>query len=253
MALSSITSWLATRVLGDAHTRLGGVTRSDAVPNLPVFGPRPLLNDVQQAKFGAATQTYEPFLNAQALSIHQRNRTNVAVAMQAAVEALPRDVQPDEFSTIIGGNLMEILKVAGFDPTPYIPKDVNDPQGYGKYLLYTDAVAASPYCLQIFAFGANQSTVVHNHPTNCTSLVVEGTLDEFLYEFNDNEPVMMEQIDRPVGSVGHLRISQSNIHSLSVPSQPPANAASTRCAMTVHLYFIDGVVKPAGVKERWPI
>ena len=152
-------------------------------------------------------------------------------------------VLPQDRPGTLGENLYAVLRQARFNPDIYLPRDAHHPQGYGKYLLYTDGKADVPYCLQIFAFGGGQKTPIHDHPCECVSVVFKGQLKERLYRaLPDGAVRKYAKRHRHPGSSEALNPQQPNIHSIK-------NRSSDAGAVSVHLYLLDGVGRPAAVKN----
>lgn len=202
------------------------------------------LNQAQRHSLDAANDLYEPPLPADLLSRHNGNQARVAEAIHAFFDRQPGLVLAQDRPRVLAEHLMRVLQEARFDADCYRPRAPEAPQGYGKYLLYTetDTHTSLPFCLQVFAFGAAQKTPIHDHPCACTSVVFKGRLKERFYTPHaEGQAVKYHKRWRTEGSRDTLQPHAPNTHSLKTP--PDEGAVS------VHLYLLDGVSQPAAVGQ----
>jgi predicted metal-dependent enzyme (double-stranded beta helix superfamily) len=206
------------------------------------------LSAAQRESLDSARGLYEVPLPEQRLQEHADNQERAAGAIHQFFENQRGAVLPQDRPARLAEYLFEVLQEAGFDPDVYVPRDPGHAHGYGKYLLYTDGNHGVPYCLQIFACGQNQKTPIHDHPVDCTSVVVKGWLRERFYRAQpDGRAFKTSKHERGVGSTASLKPNEPNIHSIK--------NASDQAAVSVHLYRLDGVGRPAAVEavfERTP-
>jgi predicted metal-dependent enzyme (double-stranded beta helix superfamily) len=227
------------------------------MPNLHAFNPATSpntllhsrstssLSDAQRSSLDEARGLYEVPLTDDLLASHADNQERVAAAIHAYFESQPGVVPAQDRPAQLAKDLYDVLVRAGFNPDIYLPKDPSHVHGYGKYLLYTDGNAGVPYCLQIFAFGGGQKTPIHDHPCECTSVVLKGTLRERLYHaVDDGTARKYKKQQRPTGSKESLDPGGPNIHSIK-------NAAQDAPAVSVHLYLLDGVEHQAAVNRLY--
>ena len=203
------------------------------------------LSDDQRKSLDSARSLYEVPLPNDLLHRHADNQERVAAAIHAYFDAQPGVVLPQDRPSKLAEDLYGVLKSSGFNPDIYLPKDRDHVNGYGKYLLYTDGNGGVPFCLQIFAFGGGQKTPIHDHPCECTSVVFKGALKERLYRpLSDGTAFKYTKKCRATGSTEALKPSGPNIHSIK-------NVSDDNPALSVHLYRLDGVGRPAAVKNLY--
>ena len=158
------------------------------------------------------------------------------------------DATPAEFRKQVESEIESILKDAAFDTSPYRSKTA-DPDdsafihGYGKYLLYGDDNANSPFCLQYFHFAPGQKTPVHDHPVPCISLVVRGQLVERHYAAVSTAEA------RKTSSTSRACLDRKSILDVSLPNIHSLKNKHTGFAGSVHFYYIDGDLNSRAVKS----
>ena len=201
------------------------------------------LSEPQRRSLDAARALYEVPLPLDRMDHHSENQARVAAAIDAFFAAQPGVVLPQDRPAVLARELYRVLRQAGFNPDVYLPRNPAEAHGYGKYLLFTDLNDGAPFCLQVFAFGGDQKTPIHDHPCECTSVVVKGVLRERLYRpLPDGGAFKYAKRHRPTGSAESLHPGGPNIRSIK-------NVSSSQGAVSVHLYRLDGVGVPAAVKE----
>ena len=196
-------------------------------------------------KLSSARKKYEPVLVPENLAIHTKNQSQIAEAVLDFRERLSMSnssISPEEILLAVEKNIGSILSDARFDPTAYKAANTN-PDGYGKYLLFSDLNQGAPFCFQYFRFDGHQKTVIHDHPCDCTSYVVEGHLRERSYRVVDGQLEKRKKDDRFVGSLRAIDLDRNDPHSLKNKSENPAGS--------VHVYRIDGVQTAAAVLNRY--
>ncbi|MDQ7977873.1 cysteine dioxygenase family protein [Paraburkholderia sp. SARCC-3016] len=101
---------------------------------------------------------------------------------------------------------------------------------YQRHLLAADPLGR--YAIASLVWMPGQMSPVHAHHTWCGYVVLEGTLSEALYDWNEEEdyaiPVRTQARDR--GAVSYARAGRSAIHRLGNASDAPA--------ISVHVYGV---------------
>jgi predicted metal-dependent enzyme (double-stranded beta helix superfamily) len=123
------------------------------------------------------TGVYTPLTTPQARAVHASNQEEVAQKL-AELKALPC-TEGTDFRDVVAQHLVGMLKKSTFDPGIYQARS-SEVGGYGRFLLHSDPKES--FCLQVFAFNPRQKTPIHNHPNECASYVVMGSLVESIYE-----------------------------------------------------------------------
>jgi predicted metal-dependent enzyme (double-stranded beta helix superfamily) len=204
--------------------------------------PKSPASAARAEKLAKADRLYQIQLSPEQRAVHDENVARFSAELKArraeggslahcSCEALPEEVAKQ---------LFEMFQKIGFNPGPYQPKDPKALAGYGKYLLFTDENAGTPFCVQVFGFAPGQKTPIHDHPCECVSLVVEGEIRERAYDTFDGKAVKTGKEDRGAGHQAFLRPGEPNTHSIK-------NRSDSR-AVTAHVYLIDGVGRTAAVK-----
>ncbi len=194
------------------------------------------------AKLSAARQKYEVMLSSPDLAIHMQNQARIADAVLNVKSELIRNnpaISPKAIRLHIEENIGAIIKAANFDPYPYRAKGKGVHE-YGKYLMYTDDDQSAPFCFQFFRFNTDQETPIHDHPCDCTSLVIFGEVRERSYEMIAGQLKKVKKEDRVAGSSRTIDLETNHPHSIKNVSDLPAG--------TLHVYRIDGVEKVAAVR-----
>jgi len=101
---------------------------------------------------------------------------------------------------------------------------------YQRHLLAADPLGR--YAIASLVWMPGQTSPVHAHHTWCGYVVLDGTLSEALYDWNEEEdyaiPVRTQARDR--GAVSYARAGRSAIHRLGNASDAPA--------ISVHVYGV---------------
>jgi hypothetical protein len=77
--------------------------------------------------------------------------------------------------------LLDGIESKKIDVSHYQPS-ADHKRGYGKYLLYSNPDKSNPFCVQLFVFAEGQKTRLHNHIAPCSTTVLQGAVEESLYE-----------------------------------------------------------------------
>lgn len=184
-------------------------------------------------------------------AVHHRNVDNVHGQVEAFIEkfvAENPDATSKKISDEISRNMGQILKEAQLDISCY-PAVGQGKAEYGKHLIFSSQsipfLKDTHLCFQLFHFDAGQTTPIHNHPNpdqdpnqvvmvECASYVVDGMVNERLYDRNSN-PV--EKISKEHRDAGNRRVmdnpGKNPAHSIKNPTDKPAT--------TVHAYTMDGI------------
>jgi len=203
-----------------------------------------LLGQIHQYSYGA-----KPLPGMEA--VHHRNVDNVHGQVEAFIEkfvAENPEATPKQISDEISRNMGQILKDAQLDISCY-PAVGKGKAEYGKHLIFSSQsiplLKDTHLCFQLFHFDAGQTTPIHNHPNpdqdpnqvimvECASYVVDGMINERLYDRN-SDPV--EKISKEHRDAGNRRVMDNPgtnpAHSIKNPTDKPAT--------TVHAYTMDGI------------
>lgn len=161
-----------------------------------------------------------------------------------------------EFQVVLEDKLSAIL-LGGVDSKKidlsyYKPLD-GTKRGYGKYLLYSNPDQSNPFCVQLFVFAAGQKTRLHNHIAPCSTTVLQGAVEEKLFEPQSGqrkgEPLahFVSSTIRQKGSLGGFDDGKLNdVHQIR-------HLGSEGYAITAHYYKdLDGVEfeKPEATQLR---
>jgi hypothetical protein len=201
--------------------------------------------------YEVAALTYEKgLLNDRGREIHGLNQALLGSAFSLVRDSVAK-ATPEELSTIALATLSELLDSGELNLTCYRERE-QDAFGYGKYLLYNSSSTQKPFCLQLFAFKPGQETQIHDHPCECMSLVVKGTLEEEMYDAKDAKlGGLLHSSRRGTGSTGSFFEGQfgmahrlSNNRFVDVRLWPTALNArpvsvslkAAPVAISVHLY-----------------
>lgn len=160
-------------------------------------------------------------------------------------------VLEDKLSSVLLGGV-ESKKI---DLSHYKP--LNDTKrGYGKYLLYSNPDQSNPFCVQLFVFAAGQKTRLHNHIAPCSTTVLQGVVEESLFEPQSGQrkgdPLarFLSSTIRQKSSLGGFDDGQLNdVHRIRHVGSKGADGY----AITAHYYKdLDGVEfeKPEATKLR---
>jgi len=216
-------------------------TQAARLPSSPLLS-RPSAATGLREKLLAAREKYEVRLSPADLARHVQNQAHIANAVQDFKNGLVQEdanISPQAIRLLVEENIASILQKAEFDPHPYRAKGsgVHD---YGKYLVYTDENRGAPFCFQFFRFNDHQKTPIHDHPCDCTSLVVFGQVRERHYEKIAGQLIKTKKEDRFPGSRRAIDMQANQPHSIKNSSDAPAG--------TLHVYRIDGVEQAAAVR-----
>lgn len=186
-------------------------------------------------------------LTSQGMVVHALNSIFVEREVLNFREKL-KDVPEKEFQSSLESKLSEILldglSSKKIDISYYKPAGDNK-RGYGKYLLYSNPDKSNPFCFQLFVFGEGQKTRLHNHIAPCSTTVLQGAIEESLYEAalgtRKGEPLakFVSSSVREQGSLAGFDSEQLNeIHQIRNVNKNKGDGY----AITVHYYKdMDGV------------
>lgn len=184
-------------------------------------------------------------------AVHHQNVANVLGCVEAFIEEFVAEHPAGTAKQISDGisrDMGRILKDAQLDISCY-PAVGPGKAEYGKHLIFSSQTIPllkdAPLCFQLFHFDPGQTTPIHNHPNpdqdptrvvmvECGSNVIDGTVNERLYDRHSN-PV--EKISKEHRDAGNWRVmdnpGKNPAHSIKNPTDKPAT--------TVHAYTMDGI------------
>jgi predicted metal-dependent enzyme (double-stranded beta helix superfamily) len=105
---------------------------------------------------------------------------------------------------------------------------------YCRHLLAADPF--DRYAIAALVWSPGQMSPVHGHQTWCGYAVLEGTLVETLYRWDDaaQRAVQTRRHPRAAGAVSYVDAGRAAIHQLGNP------ADATTCAVSLHIYGVAG-------------
>ena len=128
-------------------------------------------------------------LKSAALAIHQANQEKLAQEVTRFMAENPAGEA--QLFKQLSDNLAPIFERAHINLDPYVPKNT---QQFGKYLAISIENGEHPLCVQLFAFGPNQKTLIHSHPWECASIVLRGHVIEKTYETAGLAPMVQPAV-----------------------------------------------------------
>lgn len=158
--------------------------------------------------------------------------TRLCDALDAALTAVagtPAPLQPAEFAR----GVRAALARAADDDTLLTPSQrEGSPDCYRRHV-----VAADPrgrYTIVALVWQPGQASPVHGHHTWCGYVVLEGSLTETLYAWDDARgcATQARRHARDAGAVSYVRAGRSSIHQLG--------NSGTRPAVSLHVYGVPG-------------
>ena len=177
---------------------------------------------------------------------HQQRFSDALKTLSQGEQAKAWRAQGKEYRDFVAAQLPSLLQQIEFDPSIYKAKNTSI-NGYGRYLLHSDAAVGDHFCLQIFAFDPAQKTPIHNHPNECASFIAKGQLSERLYEEpvkGHKEVAKAVKNPRETGSWAGFNPQELNIpHSLK--------NKTSEMAVSIHLYRdMDGLTSGQQVAAK---
>lgn len=83
------------------------------------------------------------------------------------------------------------------DHTAYVPADITEKSGVGRYLVYEHSDKDNPISIWTFAFASQQKTCIHDHKYKGTVTVLNGPLSEKYYTpLGDDSARLIKRTDR---------------------------------------------------------
>jgi predicted metal-dependent enzyme (double-stranded beta helix superfamily) len=125
------------------------------------------------------------------------------------------------------------LAEAAADPNLLAPAQrEGSAECYRRHLLAADPLGR--YAIAALVWQPGQASPVHAHHTWCGYAVVDGTLNETIYEWNDAQGCanVLRSQARKRGAVSFVRDGRSAIHRLGNSSDAPA--------VSLHIYGVEG-------------
>jgi predicted metal-dependent enzyme (double-stranded beta helix superfamily) len=125
------------------------------------------------------------------------------------------------------------LAEAAADPALLSPAQrEGSPDSYRRHLLAADPHGR--YAIAALVWMPGQASPVHAHRTWCGYAVLDGTLSETVYDWNEAQQLAIETRSHPraSGAVSFVRAGRSGIHQLGNASDAPA--------VSLHIYGVEG-------------
>ena len=153
-------------------------------------------------------------------------------ALDAAFRAAAHAVEPSH-SAEFARRVRAALALAAADETLLAPAQrEGSADCYRRHLLAADP--RGRYALVALVWQPGQASPVHAHHTWCGYAVIDGTLTETLYDWNEAAGCATEARMHPreTGAVSYVRAGMTGIHRLGNCSAAPA--------VSLHLYGVPG-------------
>jgi predicted metal-dependent enzyme (double-stranded beta helix superfamily) len=125
------------------------------------------------------------------------------------------------------------LAEAAADPALLAPAQrEGSTESYRRHLLAADPHGR--YAIAALVWMPGQASPVHAHRTWCGYAVLDGTLSETVYDWNEAQQLAIETRSHPraSGAVSFVRAGRSGIHQLGNASDAPA--------VSLHIYGVEG-------------
>lgn len=226
----------------------------------PTHCRRWLHNDRRQAsrrKSGGVGKSEEYPLPAEIrngfILVHDANVARFHGAVLNHIQSLRREnpqIGATEIRDTVSRNISFIVDAAKLDYSAYqaLGKESGE---YGKFLLFSSQSlndahqSEAPFCIQLLYFEKAQATPIHDHPCECASLVVLGSINERLYR-------SLEEITEENQSCTGILASKSSKQyrgegSRSEVKFQPFNEphsiknSGSSPAISLHIYAMDGM------------
>jgi predicted metal-dependent enzyme (double-stranded beta helix superfamily) len=162
----------------------------------------------------------------------QRSLKRLCEALDAAFEQSASAVDPSQRAAFALG-VRTALAEAAADPALLAPAQREGSTGsYRRHLLAADPHGR--YAIAALVWMPGQASPVHAHQTWCGYVVLDGTLSETVYDWNETQQLALETRTHPraSGAVSFVRAGRSGIHRLGNASDAPA--------VSLHIYGVEG-------------
>jgi predicted metal-dependent enzyme (double-stranded beta helix superfamily) len=153
-------------------------------------------------------------------------------ALDAAFRQCAGAIDPPQRAAFALG-VRTALAEAAADPTLLTPAQREGlADSYRRHLLAADPHGR--YAIAALVWMPGQASPVHAHRTWCGYAVLDGTLSETVYDWNEAQQLAIETRSHPraSGAVSFVRAGRSGIHQLGNASDAPA--------VSLHIYGVEG-------------
>jgi predicted metal-dependent enzyme (double-stranded beta helix superfamily) len=176
----------------------------------------------------AGTQLFAP--SADAAPCRTDSIARLRAALDAAFDACNGSAEPSHEARFARSVRIALVEAAA-DPGLLTPAQrVGAPQKYQRHILAADPDGR--YAIASLVWQPGQASPVHAHHTWCGYVVLEGTLSESIYDWNEAQDCAthMRAQPRPHGAVSFARAGRGCIHQLG--------NASDALAISLHIYGV---------------
>ncbi|MFM0217391.1 cysteine dioxygenase family protein [Paraburkholderia caledonica] len=163
---------------------------------------------------------------------HHEPLARLCNALDAMFDACTTSAEPSH-SSFFARSMRIALAQAAADPAMLKPGQREASlDNYRRHLLAADPQGR--YAIAALVWLPHQASPVHAHHTWCGYAVLDGTLNETVFEWNGPEDfaIATRSHARPRGAISFVRSGRSNIHRLGNCSDAPA--------VSLHVYGVPG-------------
>jgi predicted metal-dependent enzyme (double-stranded beta helix superfamily) len=163
----------------------------------------------------------------------QQSLARLCDALDATFGQSAGSVDPSQRAAFALG-VRTALAEAAADPELLAPSQrEGSTDSYRRHLLAADLHGR--YAIAALVWMPGQASPVHAHQTWCGYVVLDGTLSETVYDWNEAQQVAIETRTHPraSGAVSFARAGRSGIHRLANASGVPA--------VSLHIYGVEGL------------
>lgn len=130
------------------------------------------------------------------------------------------------------------------DTSTYIPVDLTQVSGIGRYLVYDHPDAANPFSIWAFALGPKQKTSIHDHKYRGTVTVLEGPVSEKYYlPTGEKSAQRIGRADRDRFHTNSDDLKDNFVHQL----KRRKGLGDTGTSVTLHIYNMEAkAISPDG-------
>ncbi|MGF6245587.1 MULTISPECIES: cysteine dioxygenase family protein [Paraburkholderia] len=153
-------------------------------------------------------------------------------ALDAAFDQFADTVDPSQHAAFALA-IRTALATAAADPALLAPAQrEGSTDSYRRHLLAADPHGR--YAIAALVWMPGQASPVHAHQTWCGYVVLDGTLSETVYDWNEAQQLATETRSHPraSGAVSFVRAGRRGIHRLGNASDAPA--------VSLHIYGVEG-------------
>jgi len=187
------------------------------------------------------------------IPVHDANVARFHGAVLNHIQSLRREnpqIGATEIRDTVSRNISAIVAAAQLDYSAYQALGKESVE-YGKFLLFSSQSlndvhqSEAPFCVQLLYFEPAQATPIHDHPCECASLVVLGSINERLYQSLEE---ITEENQARTGILASKSSKQyrgegSRSEVKFQPFNEPHSMknSGTSPAISLHIYPIDGM------------